>query len=183
VGRAGLPENIMLRLVTVRLKSGQLEVLATNLLDTATYSVEDLAAVYGHRWGIETYYGLIKGRLDLENFSGLSVEAIRQDLHATVFLSNLETVLTRPAQAQLQEATEHGRHQAQVNHAVSFHAIKSQMIPLLLSAEPAADVLPKLQRLFLRNRVYSRPKRKVPRQKKSPWRSYNFQRNIKKAVF
>jgi hypothetical protein len=66
---------------------------------------------------------------------------------------------------------------------VSFHAIKSQLIQLLLSAEPVADVLPKLQRLFLRNPVYSRPKRKVPRQKKSSWRSYNFQRNIKKAVF
>jgi hypothetical protein len=183
VTRAGLPENIILRLVTVRLESGQLEVLATNLLDAATYSVEDLGAVYHHRWGIETYYGLLKGRLDLENFSGLSVEAIRQDLHATVFLSNLESILTRPAQGQLQEATAQGQHQAQVNHAVSFHALKSQMIQLLLSSKPVAEVLPQLQRLFLRNPVYSRPKRKVPRQKKSPWRSYNYQRNIKKAVF
>jgi hypothetical protein len=183
VGGAGLPETITLRLVTVRLESGQLEVLATNLLDPATYAVEDLREVYGYRWGMETYYGLIKGRLDLENFSGLSVEAIRQDLHATVFLSNLESILTRPAQAQLQEASQQGQHQAQVNRAVSFHAIKRQMIPLLLSAEPVAQVLPKLQRLFLRNPVYNRPKRKVPRQKKSPWRSYNYQRNIKKAVF
>ncbi len=180
---AGWPESLTLRLVTVRLETGQLEVLATNLLDTSAYSVEDLAAVYGHRWGIETYYGLIKGRLDLENFSGLSVEAIRQDLHATVFLSNLESMVTRPAQAQLQEATAEGKHQAQVNRAVSFHAIKSQIIPLLLGPEPVAEVLGQLQSLFLRNPVYQRPHRKVPRRKKSPWRSYNYQRNIKKAVY
>lgn len=183
MSREGLPESIVVRLVTVRLKSGQLEVLATNLLDPQRYSVEDLKEVYHYRWGIETYYGLIKGRLGLENFSGLSVESVLQDLHAAVFLSNLETVLTAPAQAQLQEASDPGNHRAQVNHAVSFHAIKSQMIQLLLSSQPVEKVLVKLQRLFLRNPVAKRPDRRPPRRRRSPWRSYNFQRNVKKSVF
>lgn len=37
--------------------------------------------------------GLFNGRLSLENISGLSVESVLQDLHAAVFLSNLETVI------------------------------------------------------------------------------------------
>lgn len=183
VRRAGLPESITVRLVTVRLETGQLEVLATNLLDEALYPTAQFGELYHQRWGIETYYGLIKSRLDLENFSGLSAEAIRQDLHATVFLSNLESMLIQPAQVQLRQASEQRQHPAQVNHAVSFHALKNQIIPLLLSEEPILQVLPKLHRLFLDNPVSSRPKRKVPRQKKSGWRSYNYQRNIRKAVF
>jgi len=183
VRRAGLPETITVRLVTVRLETGPLEVLATNLLDEALYPTAEFGELYHHRWGIETYYGLVKSRLDLENFSGLSAEAIRQDLHATIFLSNLESVLIQPAQGQLRRASGQRQHPAQVNHAVSFHALKSQIVQLLLSDKPISQVLPKLERLFLDNPVSSRPGRKVPRQKQSSCRSYHYQRNTRKAVF
>ncbi len=98
VRHAGLPATLTLRLVTVRLETGRLEVLATNLMNEALYPTAEFGELYHSRWGIETYYGLIKGRLDLENFSGESAEAIRQDVYATVFISNLESILTRPAQ-------------------------------------------------------------------------------------
>jgi hypothetical protein len=180
---AGLPERLRVRLVTLRLSTGELEVLATDLLDEALYPTAEFGELYHQRWGIETFYGLIKGRLDLENFSGLSAEAIRQDLHATIFLSNLESIITQPAQARLRQASEQRKHPAQVNHAVSFHALKSQIIPLLLGEEPISQVLPKLERLFLDNPVSRRPGRKVPRRKQSNWRSYHYQRNTRKSVF
>jgi hypothetical protein len=180
---AGLPERIRVRLVTVRLSTGELEVLATDLLDEALYPTAEFGELYHKRWGIETYYGLVKSRLDLENFTGLSAEAIRQDLHATIFLSNLESMLIQPAQAQLRQISEQREQAAQVNHAVSFHALKSQIIQLLLGKEPIHQVLPKLQRLFLANPVSVRPERKVPRPKQSAWRSYHYQRNTKKSVF
>jgi hypothetical protein len=40
--RAGLPESITVRLVTVRLETGELEVLATNLLDETLYPTAEL---------------------------------------------------------------------------------------------------------------------------------------------
>ncbi len=181
--RAGLPASITVRLVTVRLETGELEVLATNLLDEALYPTAAFAELYHQRWGIETYYGLIKSRLDLENFSGRSAEAIRQDLYSTIFLSNMESILIQPAQRQLEQASEQRKNPAQVNHAVSFHTLKSQMIALLLNHQPVSQVLPKLERLFLANPVSSRPGRKVPRQKQSAWRSYHYQRNTRKSVF
>jgi hypothetical protein len=180
---AGLPERLRVRLITVRLSTGELEVLATDLLDETLYPTAQFGELYHQRWGIETYYGLVKGRLDLENFTGLSAEAIRQDLHATIFLSNLESILIQPAQAQLQQAAAQRKHPAQVNHAVSFHALKSHIIQLLLSDQPISQVLPKLERLFLDNPVSARPGRKVPRQKQSAWRSYHYQRNTRKSVF
>ena len=183
VRKAGLPEEITVRFVTVRLGTGELEVLATNLLDESRYPTQEFKELYHYRWSIETFYGLIKGRLDLENFTGLSAEAVRQDLYATIFLSNLESILIQPAQEQLQHKSEQLKHRQQINHAVSFHAIKSQIISLLLSSQPISQVLPELQRLFLKNPVCSRSERKVPRKKRSGWRSYQYQRNTRKVVF
>jgi hypothetical protein len=180
---AGLPERIVVRLVTVRLSTGELEVLATNLLDEQVYETAALGELYHYRWGIETYYGLLKSRLDLENFTGRSPEAVRQDVYATVFLSNLESVLTRPTQRQLHDSSPQRQHPTQVNRAVSFHALKLHMIELLLSQEPPQQVIQKLERLFAGTPVTVRPHRKVPRKKVSAWRSYWFQRHVRKSVF
>src|SRR6185295_2763126 len=138
---AQLPTTIKLRFVTVRLKTGELEVLATNLLDEVLYPTECFAELYHWRWGIETYYGLLKGRLDLGNFTGVSAQAIRQDVFSTVFVSNLESLLIAPVNQQLEQRSQALQHPQQVNHAVSFHAIKSHMIALLAGPEPTAQVI------------------------------------------
>lgn len=174
-----LPETAAVRFVTVRLNTGELEVLATDLLDEQQYENEVFAEVYGRRWGIETYYGLLKSRLDLENFSGHSVEAVRQDLHAAVFLSNMESVLT----ASVQKEKDTAATPQKINHAVSFHAIKHHVIELLLSRKPATEVVEELKEVFRGNSVYQRTGRNVPRTKLSAWRSYRFQRNRRKVVF
>lgn len=183
IRQAGLPLEITIRLVTVRLSTGELEVLATNLLDEELYPKECFAELYHYRWGIETYYGVVKGRLDLENFTGLTPEALRQDVHATVLLSNLESVFTRSADEQLQEQSRELKNRQQVNHADCFHSLKSQIIALLLGQEPIARVLEKLERLFLDNPTTARPNRNVPRRKHSDCRSYQYQRNVRKSVF
>jgi hypothetical protein len=183
VRQAGLPEEITVRLVAVRLDTGELEVLATNLMDESLYPTCEFKELYHYRWGIEKYYGLLKGRLDLEHFTGLSAEAVRQDVYSTVFLSNLESILIQDSAAQLQQKSQSLQHPQQVNHAVSFHTIKSHIIDLLLGSAPVQDVLLRLRQLFLNNPVSKRPERKVPRSKPSAWRSYQYQRNIRKVVF
>jgi hypothetical protein len=183
VQAAGLPERIRLRFVTVRLNTGELEVLATNLLEDQLYSTECFGELYHHRWGIETFYNVLKSRLDLGNFTGLSPEAIRQDVYATVFVSDLESILIAPGNQQLQQHSANLKNRQQVNHAVSFHAIKSHIIALLASQIPLPQVVQKLQELFLANPTSKRPQRTVPRKKPSAWRSYYYQRSVKKTVF
>lgn len=181
--QAGLPLGITLRFVTVRLSTGELEVLATNLLDETLYPTDSFGELYHYRWGIETFYHILKSRLDLGNFSGRSVEAVQQDVYSTVFVSNLESILIGPANEQLKEDSAALKHQQQVNHAVSFHALKSHIIALLSSQEPIPQVVSYLQQLFLANPITVRPQRRVPRNKPSARRSYEYQRNVKKAVF
>lgn len=179
----GLPLELIVRFVSVRLPTGELEVLATSLLDEQQYPTEEFLNVYHCRWNHETFYGLMKGRLDLENFSGQTVEAVRQDFFATLLLCNLESVLSESAGQVLREQSTGEQHPRQVNHAVAFHALKDQLLGLLYSELPIETVVEKLQLMFVGAPVSVRPERKPPRKKLSMFRSYHFQRRVKKIVF
>ena len=177
------PLELTVRLVTVRLKSGALEVLVTSLLDDGAYPTTAFGPVYWQRWGHETYYGRLKGRLDLEHCSGQTVAAVEQDFHATVLLSNVESVVAGPAQAQLAERTAGRQQPAQLNRAVSLHALKYRLIELLTCRVPAEQILAELTEWFQANPVSVRPGRKVKRREFSPSRSYHYQRRVRKLVF
>ena len=180
----GLPLKIKVRFVSLRLPSGELEVLATSLLDERRYPTREFLTVYHWRWGHETFHLMLKGRLELENFSGRTVEAVGQDVQAAVLLANLESVLSEPTQASLDEQSARATHPRQVNRSVSYHALKQQVLDLLYGDTPVPTVIDKLLKLFRGSPVAVRPNRKVPRRgKQSFHRSYHFQRRVKKAVF
>ncbi len=83
----------------------------------------DCLKIYWLRWGVETFYSVLKTRLNLENFTGLSVESVYQDFHSSVFLSGLESILTQDAQAQLDAKTV--KNPQPVNRMVSFNTMKN----------------------------------------------------------
>ncbi len=182
--RLGLPLKMKVRFVSLRLPTGPLEVLATSLLDETLYPTEEFLTVYHWRWGHETFHLMLKGRLELENFSGRTLEAVRQDVQAAVLLANLESVLSQPTQAVLSEASTPETQPRQVNRSNSYHALKDQVLDLLYRDIPVPLVLNKLMRLFRGSPVAVRPNRKVPRRRKPSFhRSYHFQRRVKKTVF
>jgi len=182
--RLGLPLKIKVRFVSLRLPTGELEVLATSLLDEEPYPTKEFLTVYHWRWEHETFHLMLKGRLELENFSGRTVEAVRQDVQAAVLLANLESVLSEPAQACLDEQSANATHPLQVNRSTSYHAIKHQVLDLLYRDIPVPTVIHKLMKLFQGSPVAVRPNRKVPRRRKQSFnRSYHFQRRVKKVVF
>ena len=183
IKRLGLPLDLLVRFVSVRLPDGKLEVLVTTLLDETKYPTAEFLDLYHQRWGHETLYNRLKSRLDLENFSGETVEAVQQDFHAAVLLCNLESLLTQSAAGAIAQESAHHQHPKQVNRADAYHALKDQVLDLLYSVIPAQTVIEKLQRLFVSNPVSVRPERKVPRRKRSFHRSYHFQRNVRKIVF
>ena len=134
--RLGLPLKMRVRFVSLRLPSGELEVLVTSLLDEARYPTAEFLTVYHWRWGHETFYLMLKGRLELENFSGRTDAAIRQDVQAAVLLANLESALTEPAQAALNLPRTPATQPRQVNRANAYHALKDQVLDLLAGEIP-----------------------------------------------
>jgi hypothetical protein len=180
---AGLPLELVVRFVSVRLPNGKLEVLVTTLLEAQDYPTAEFLDIYHRRWNHETYYSVLKGRLDLENFSGKTVEAVRQDFHAAVLLTNVETLLSQPATQALEQGSAEHTYRKQVNRADAYHALKHQLLDLLYSELPAEELIHKLQLMFTAAPVSVRPDRSPPRTRPSFHRSYHFQRHVKKIVF
>jgi hypothetical protein len=181
IKRLNLPLSLRVRLVRVRLRTGEWEVLVTSLRDEARYPSAEFLTLYGLRWGIETFYGLLKTRLALENFSGTGAKAVKQDFHATVYLSGLESLLTESAQAQLD--AKNTKYPQTVNRAVSFNAIKYQALDLLFGNEPLDPLLEKLTAVFLSNPCLERQHRNPPRKKSSARTLLSFQKREKKHCF
>jgi hypothetical protein len=181
--KLALPIELIVRFVSVRLPTGELEVLVTSLLDETLYPTQEFLEVYHLRWNHETYHQMLKGRLDLENWSGQTVESVRQDVQAAVFVSNVESLLSQEAQEALSAQDAGRRYPAQVNRAVSYHALKERMLDLLWSKRPIQNVLEEIQLWMQSNPVSVRPDRSPPRQPKSFHRSYHYQRNLRKTVF
>lgn len=179
---AGLPIEMKVRFVSVRLPTGELEVLVTSLVDEKACPAGEFLELYHRRWGIETYFKILKSHLDLENFTGLTVEAVLQDIHAAVFLANLQSLVSSQAAAQLTQNSR-AQHRHQPNKAVGFHALKCRMIDLLASTTPVEEVLAELTTLFLANPVSIRPNRNPSRHPPLPLRSLNFLRRSRKTVF
>ncbi len=180
----GLPTELTVRFVSLRLPSGELEVLVTSLLDEEVYPTQEFLEVYSWRWNHETYHLMLKGRLDLENWTGQTEEAVRQDVQAAVLVSNLESLLSQEPQEQLTAGDSQRKHPAQVNRAVSYHALKERILDLLWSKRPLAKALQQIQQWMQTDPVSVRRDRKrPPRKRQSFHRSYHFQRHLKKTVF
>jgi hypothetical protein len=179
----GLPLKIRVRLVKVILDTGEIEILLTTILDEKILPTSDFKELYHLRWGVETFYGTIKGRTVLENFTGKTPEAVKQDFFSTIFISNLESVITEEANAQLAEKSKDNKYKQQVNKAVSFNAIKNYAIALLLAKDSNDMILEKLTKLFLQNPVLQKTERNVPRKKKRLPALLNYHKRIKKLCF
>jgi hypothetical protein len=182
--RLGLPLKLAVRFVSRRLPTGEVEVLATSLLDEGAYPPAEFLTVYHWRWGHETFYLMLKGRLELENFSGRTLEAGAQDVQAAVLLANLESVLSEPVQAALDQQRTPATPARRVNRATAYHALKDQVLDLFYRDLPVPTVMAPLRKLLAGSPVAVRPERPVPRRRSPSFpRSYHFQRRVKKIVF
>ena len=181
----GWPLEVRVRLVKVELEGGEVEVLATNLLEAGEATRDELKQLYGLRWGIETYFGRIKGVFEVERFSGQDLRIIEQDIYGTIFLATLESVLSRPADEELAEASQQRGHTwvQGVNRATSYAALLDEAVVLL--ADPAADteqILDRLHKLFKTGPSLRRPGRHRPRADLTPSRRLRFHKYRKRIV-
>lgn len=89
-------KSITNRLIKVVLPTGETEILCTSLKYNEVFKVELFDELYRLRWNEEEAYKLFKSRIELENFSGKTAMAIKQDFHPKVFLMTLCTAYAQP---------------------------------------------------------------------------------------
>jgi hypothetical protein len=173
VRKHNLPKSVLVRLLKFTLTTGETEVLLTTLCDRRKYPRKEFYKVYGWRWNGETYYDRIKNIFEVERFSGESKQVIEQDFFGVIFLSTLESVLTKSAQEVLAErdVARGTETNAKVNRAVSYVSLVDEAVGLLLDeGVHPQDALDRLRQLFqksptrhLDGRKYDRPKLKYSR--------------------
>lgn len=156
--------TLTVRLVRVDLPSGEPEVLITSVLDESIIPANAFQGLYHLRWGVEEDYKVLKQRLELEQFSGYSVQAVQQDFYAKVVSKNLTALLVQLAQQQVDEKTAHRKRRYKVNMTRALSRMKHQIVKLLIAADLEAR-LERLVRLIASSYEAIRPDRSFPRKK------------------
>lgn len=155
--------TLQVRLVKIKLSSGETELLLINLYNEKLFTTDDLKYLYGLRWGIETTYSKQKNQQQMEQFSGQSVICIQQDYAAGLFVANLQSL---PAvlrdENYLHRVNKRRKYRYKINRNVSWASIKHTIIKLFLHNEPK-QILRQLQKSFERNIEPIRPGRHYPR--------------------
>lgn len=156
------------RVLRFLLSSGEEEILITNLLDNSL-GTEDFKELYFRRWGIEEKYDLLKNRLQIENFTGTSKLVIEQDFYASIYLSNMVSLVKNEANEaiQINDAQKNLKHKYQVNTNILIGKMKESMILLLLeeNATLRRSLFKRLVKEIIKNKTPIRLGRKYPRNK------------------
>lgn len=94
-----LPYSFDLRFVKVTLKSGEEEILITNLFSDE-FSKDDIYTLYGLRWGIETSYNHAKDSIFIEQWCSTLENGIKQEFYSALILFNFSSLLKELSQAE-----------------------------------------------------------------------------------
>lgn len=86
-----------IRIVKVKLKTGEIELLATNLTKEE-FTTEELKELYNQRWEIETGFKKLKSLVRIEEFTGNRRIIIEQDFYAHIFIYNLANAIKNDGQ-------------------------------------------------------------------------------------
>ena len=164
--KLGIPVSpLPLRLIRVELSSGEVEILVTSLLDQDVFPHELFKDLYANRWPVEEKYKAVKCRIQIENFSGKSVEAVYQDFYAKLFTLNLTAALIHPVQEMVASEYQNRKYQYRVNLSQALSKMKHTVV-LLFNRPNIEATINKLFNLFLDDLLPVRPGRQNPRKKR-----------------
>lgn len=149
--------------------NGTPEILVTNLYDES-FTIDTFKQLYHLRWGIEAKYDDIKNKLELENFSGTTPLAIKQDFYATLFLNNLASlmILENREEIELRNAESDNKYQYKINVNTVISELKENVIMMLItdSKRQKKKLIKEIYQVISHSVVPIRPNRSFPRTKK-----------------
>lgn len=157
---------IKMRVLKFQLDSGTTEILITNIFDES-FTVEDFKVLYFKRWSIEVKYNEVKNRLQIENFSGETPIAIKQDFYATMYLANMVSLAKMDANVIIAEENKDKnlKHEYKVNTNILIGKLKNSLVSMLLEESPRkrSNILKKVMKEIAHNIIPIRPERNFAR--------------------
>lgn len=127
-------EKISCRLIIVELENGGKEILCTSLTSSNKYLIEDFKELYHFRWNIEEGYKLFKCRLEVENFSGRTAGAVKQDFYAKIFMMSLCASLAFPIEQRVRKEHEDKKtkHSHKINRTYALSSFRNVAISMFI---------------------------------------------------
>jgi len=163
-----LDTEITCRLIKVELENGEKEVLCTSLTDDKMYLYHEFEQLYHYRWNEEEAYKLLKSRIELENFSGKTAKAVKQDFHAKVFLMTLCAAYAHPIEEKVikeYKADQDRKYDQKINRTNALATTMDMLVPTFIRKE-YREALQAFDQLVEKTREIVRPGRSNPRNKK-----------------
>ena len=129
--------GLRVRALKFDLPSGEAEALITNLFDMRM-GVKAFRELYFKRWPVESEYDIVKNKLEIEHFSGLTENAIKQEFYATMFMANYAACVAREAQehADRQRKCKDNKHDYKININHEIGTLRGDFIDVLLEDDP-----------------------------------------------
>ena len=162
-------KSIKVRVLKVILDSGEIEVLITSLLDIQAYPYSLFKELYFKRWGIELKYNILKNIFKVENFTGLTQIAINQDFFATLFTSNICSLIMDAImedEVTLYNQTKQRKYLYQLNQSFSISCMKNSLVSMLLKYARVEKIYEMIQDEIMNNLLPIKPNRSFTRKKK-----------------
>jgi len=155
--------KITVRLLRIKLSSGEIEILMSSLLDKSKFGHQEFKALYFTRWKVETFYNRFKNIVGADNFSGTSNQFIQQEFNCALYMSNMQTILTNDSQNEITEKYEKRKYEYKVNSTLSLSFIRERLIKIYSQKKETEKLLEELKELFIKNVVPIRNGRKNKR--------------------
>lgn len=162
------------RAIGLTLPNGKTEVLITSLFDRKKFTAEDIKKIYILRWHIEECYKRIKIGAEIENFSGVNLEAVLQEFWANLVMCNILSLHMCDSQGPWDpdQIAEY-----RLNFSILFGAMREKLFQVLLGKCSPENFQMLFDRAATRAKVKIRPGRFYNRDKVGiPKRHHVFRR-------
>jgi len=161
-----IDDTVGCRLVRVELPNGEVEILCTSLLDPS-FTRNDIEELYHLRWKEEEGYKLLKSRIEVENFSGKTSIAVKQDFYAKIYMTSLCASLAFPIEEKVKkEYTElKNKHLQKINRTSAFAMLQNVSIGMLLG-KSVRLAIEAYDTIIYKTRELVRPCRQIERKKR-----------------
>ena len=122
-----------LRITKVKLSSGEIEYLISNL-SLSEFNYEEMKELYNRRWGIETSYNTSKNKLKIEAYTGNLPQFVYQDIYAQIVVYNEVQDMLKESNDRL-ENNENLKYKYKTNENKAIGLYKEKFIKIMLTED------------------------------------------------
>lgn len=127
--------SIIVRVVKIKLISGETELLVTNLYDQQKYTTQAIGELYGLRWGVEESFKNLKPKMKIEQFGCRKAEGIYQEFYAHIFCMNMVALAGNLANNYIKEKTCHRKLKYKFNWKNAYRFVREKMMKFFFAIE------------------------------------------------